>query len=123
RFEEPPLLGNLLRGSLLPRQCRLALPAGWATHYLIGSPFALMYYGIYNNTRIAPTMRGHLSLGLLSGAMAISCWHFALRMHPKPPRISYQRFYLHLLLAHLVYGQVAGLWMKSLLSKHRSQPN
>lgn len=113
-FREPSLLAQALSGTLLPAEGRLALPAGWLTHYLIGCPFALVHYGAYRQAKLAYTTGNGLALGMYSGLTAILCWYVIFKRHPSTLHIAYKRFYLHLIVAHMVYGVTVAIAMKLL---------
>lgn len=101
-FKEPELLAALLK-DVLPDK-RLALPAGWSTHYSMGISWAVVFQFLFEKTTIKPDIKTGLVLGVLSGLTGIIVWRLAFKMHCKPPKIDFKKFYGHLLLAHLVYS-------------------
>ena len=48
-------------------------------------------------------------LGAASGLAAVAIWKAAFMAHPLPPRMSFDKYYLQLVPAHIVFAVVAGL--------------
>ena len=113
-FKEPQLLAALEKNALPVSEKKLALPAGWSTHYSIGILWAVVYEYLWQNTNIKPTVKTGLVLGCLSGLTGILIWKMAFKIHPGPPRINFGNFYAHLLLAHLIYSLSVTMTSKSL---------
>ena len=105
-FKEPELLAALEENALPAEAKKLALPAGWSTHFGVGIVWAGVYEYLWQNADIKPTLKSGLVLGGLSGLMGVLIWRAAFKIHPAPPRIEYGRFFGHLILAHVVYGIV-----------------
>jgi hypothetical protein len=103
-FSEPVLLGKLLRSTLLTRQSRIALPAGWAAHYAFGCALAAVFCRSWTLIGSKPNTTRALAYGWCSGLAAILWWHAAFRLHPRAQRLARGEFYLHMLIAHLVYS-------------------
>lgn len=103
-FKEPVLLGKLLQRTLLPVRSPFALPAGWAAHFAIGCTLAYVFYRNWKLAHSKPNMLRALAYRWCSGVAAVLWWHTAFRLHPRPPRLARRNFYLHLLVAHLVYS-------------------
>lgn len=118
-FKEPELLGMLLYDILphLKKQHRDII--GWNLHYLVGLTFAFLYAKIWEDSGIKPTLKSGLILGALSGILGISVWKLCFRIHPHPPKISFRRYYGHLLVTHLIFGVFTVLGY-SLRRKHRT---
>jgi hypothetical protein len=55
---------------------------------------------------VQPTVRTALTLGVLSGVVAVASWNLIFKAHPQPPETDFKRFYGHLILAHLVFSLV-----------------
>jgi hypothetical protein len=102
-FKEPQLLGVLLKEALPNSKKNLAITAGWVTHYTVGLVWALAYSYLFEKSRKQPDFKDGLVLGGLSGLIGAGVWKLAFRIHPNPPEIAFDKFYRHLLLAHLVY--------------------
>lgn len=103
-FKEPELLAVLEENALPAEAKSLALAAGWSTHFSIGIAWAGVYKYLWQNAGVKPSFESGLVLGGLSGLTGVLIWRTAFRIHPDPPRIEYNRFFGHLILAHLVYG-------------------
>jgi hypothetical protein len=103
-FKEPDLLGGLLQNKLESK--KLALPAGWSTHYTMGILWAFVFEFLFEKARLKRDLKNGIILGGLSGVTGIIAWRMAFKMHPNPPRIDANGFYKQLLIAHIVYSIV-----------------
>lgn len=103
-FREPELLGKLLYTILPDLSKRYSHLTGWNLHYLVGVMFALAYSGIWEKTTVKPSLKSGLIFGLLSGVLGLSIWKLCFEIHPNPPKISFKKYYGHLLVTHLVFG-------------------
>jgi hypothetical protein len=103
-FKEPELLAALEKTALTDAIKALALPAGWGTHYSIGIVWAAVYEYFWQKKLMKRTVKNGLILGGLSGLTGIAIWKLTFKIHPDPPRIDFRKFYIQLLIAHLIYG-------------------
>lgn len=103
-FKEPELLAALEKKALPEEAKEFAAVAGWATHYTIGIFWAGVYKYLWQKTRIEPTVKSGLVLGGLSGLTGVLIWKATFNIHPNPPRIDFKKFYIQLLIAHLIFG-------------------
>jgi hypothetical protein len=101
-FKEPELLRGLMEDKMPGKG--LALPAGWITHYTMGISWATVFEVLFREAHVKRNLKNGLVLGALSGLTGIVIWRLAFKIHPNPPRTDYKRFYIQLLLAHLVYA-------------------
>jgi len=101
-FKEPELLAALLKEGL--QNDRAALAAGWMTHYTMGICWALLFELLFKKAAVKANFTNALVLGTMSGLTGIWIWRFAFKIHRTPPRIDFNQFYWHLLLAHVVYS-------------------
>src|SRR3954471_287184 len=100
-FKEPVLLSEFFPKQL--QRIHLATPAGWLTHYTMGVCWAAVFQLLFSRRIAKPNVLNGMLLGTLSGITAIAIWRSAFRSHSRSPKISFKSFYLHLVLAHLVY--------------------
>ena len=106
QFREPELLNSLVK-RLIPMHVPRAI--GWAMHYSVGLLFSLIYHQIWRRTKLKPGITTGLALGAISGVIGAATWKTLLSLHPNPPRIKEKNYYLHLLLAHIVFGAFAAM--------------
>lgn len=107
QFREPVLLAELLSGSSAPERKKDFLK-GWMAHYLVGAAFSISYQqflkGKFNQH---PALKSIITGGAYGFFVGVPSWKAAFTLHPQPPKIAYREFYLHLVLAHLVFGYFA----------------
>lgn len=107
KFKEPQLLAQLL-GRLVPEiNKQMSLVAGWSIHYSVGLAFAILYAKKWRAQEHKATIKSGLILGGFSGLLAVMVWRSVFKLHPAPPRISFKKFYGHILLAHFIFGAFA----------------
>jgi hypothetical protein len=108
-FSEPERLGQLA-GRLIPKLDKQQSQAlGWLGHYGVGLLFALVYAELWRRGKLKPDLKTSLWLGGLSGLLAVSVWKTTFKMHPLPPSLSFNKYYLQLVPAHLVFAVFAGI--------------
>lgn len=109
-FREPELLNELMsRIHILPKTKVGKHPAGWIIHYAVGVLFVLSYSYLFRATEFKPTLLTYAILGFVSGIIGIIGWQATFRIHPDPPEIHFSEYYLHLLIAHIIFG--IGVWV------------
>lgn len=104
QFKEPVLLNQLLRYFRYCKTLKKSSLPGWVLHYLIGTLFLISSNFIWNSTSADPNLKSGALLGLMYGIIGISGWHIIFRLHPNPPSIKLDKYYLHLIVAHIIYG-------------------
>ncbi|UOE49202.1 hypothetical protein MTO98_32940 [Mucilaginibacter sp. SMC90] len=108
-FSEPERLGQLA-GRLIPKLDKQQSQAlGWLGHYGVGLLFALVYVELWRRGKLKPDLKTNLWLGGLSGLLAVVVWKATFKMHPLPPSLSFNKYYLQLVPAHLVFAVFAGI--------------
>jgi Na+/proline symporter len=108
-FSEPERLGQLT-GRLIPKLDKQQSQAlGWLGHYGVGLLFALVYAELWRRGKLKPDLKTNLWLGALSGLLAVAVWKTTFKMHPLPPSLSFNKYYLQLVPAHLVFAVFAGI--------------
>jgi len=103
-FKEPVLLNQLLRYFRYCKTLKESSLAGWIVHYSIGTLFLISSHFIWRSTSAGPGLPSGSLHGLMYGLTGIAGWHLIFKLHPNPPSIELNRYYLHLLAAHIIYG-------------------
>ncbi|UOE47927.1 hypothetical protein MTO98_26300 [Mucilaginibacter sp. SMC90] len=107
-FSEPERLGQLA-GRLLPKMDKAqSRSLGWLGHYGVGLLFAMVYVELWQQGKLRPNLKMGLWLGALSGLFAVAIWKATFRLHPLPPSLSFNKYYLQLIPAHLIFAVFAG---------------
>jgi len=108
-YSEPERLGQLAH-RLLPvlnkKEHRLI---GWSAHYGVGLLFATAYVRLWEHRKLKPTFLNNFMLGAASGLAAMAIWKTTFKAHPLPPAMSFDKYYLQLVPAHIVFAIFAGL--------------
>lgn len=103
QFKEPELLQQLLNSSRLPVNSTNNF-LGWLLHFLLGVVFAASlvftrsYFSFYTTWIFA------IIAGAIAGIIGIIGWHGMFLLNPKPPKISMKKFYLQLIIAHIIFS-------------------
>lgn len=106
QFREPQLLAHLIKGPEGPFR-KDDLVQGWFAHYLVGAVFALSYQQFLQGKFINnPTIKAPV-FGGLYGIAGVLGWKATIKKHPNPPKINYQQYYGHLIVAHIIFGSLA----------------
>jgi len=105
-FSEPELLSHIEKKAL-PQ--KLALPAGWMTHYAIGILMTLLFNFMWPELDTRATLRRGLVLGSIGGFIAIASWKVLFSALPSRSRKYYRKFYTQLFIAHLIFGLIVTL--------------
>jgi hypothetical protein len=108
-YSEPERLGQLTHRLMPVLNKRQSYVVGWAGHYIVGLAFAAAYVKLWNEGKIKPSFKNNLLLGGVSGLLALVIWKTTFKMHPLPPRLSFNKYYLQLIPAHLVFAVFSGL--------------
>lgn len=106
-FSEPRHLSVMLKRLAPGIPKKWEHVAGWGAHYAVGVLFAAVYVELWKSGRLHPNLITGATFGLLSGAIAVLVWKATFKAHPLPPWISYRKFYLQLLPAHVVFAVTA----------------
>ena len=108
-FKEPELLGKLLYRLIPQINKKYSTIAGWNIHYTVGFLFASVYAELWKEKRRGASLESGLLMGGLSGLLAVIVWKLSFKLHPAPPRISFRKYYGHLLITHFVFGAFASI--------------
>lgn len=109
QFREPELLNKLVSRMPLDVKTSKDSMVGWAIHYIVGLVFCTLYDRIWQRLTPAERMLVSIPLGALSGVIGAVVWKTTFQKHPFPPVIRYKNYYLHIVLAHVIFGAFAGL--------------
>ena len=109
QFREPELLNKLVNRMPLDVKASKNSIVGWAVHYIVGLMFCTLYDRIWQRLTPRERMLVALPVGAVSGIIGAIVWKSTFRAHPFPPVIRYRRYYLHIILAHVIFGTFAGL--------------
>ena len=105
-FKEPQLLADMVLTAIPQIEKPASGAAGWVLHYGTGLFFAAIYELLSNDDKIKPTLPYGIFIGGLNGAVAVLIWKATFSLHPGPPRIHFEDFYKHVILAHVIYGTI-----------------
>ncbi|UOE50955.1 DUF2938 domain-containing protein [Mucilaginibacter sp. SMC90] len=116
-FSESERLGQLAH-RLIPKLDKTQSQAlGWLGHYGIGLLFALVYVELWRKGKLKPDWRTNLWLGGISGLVAVAIWKATFKMHPLPPKLSFDKYYIQLVPAHIVFAVFSGIGYQLTRSK------
>ncbi|WP_017731927.1 hypothetical protein [Nafulsella turpanensis] len=106
QFREPVLLALLLEGK---RNKKAKVDSntkiiGWMLHYMVGAVFSLGYTKKVLKGKQKEGLGKGVLMGAMDGLLGVGIWKMVFSLHPKPPEIAQCRYFLHLFLAHLVFG-------------------
>ena len=107
QFREPQLLQMIVGQHPKFTDERKQKIAGWFIHYSIGLMFIIVYDLIWTNTFLDPTWFCGILFGIASGVIGIFGWRTIFGLAPRIPRIDFKAYYLHLMIAHIVFALVA----------------
>ncbi|GAB2692798.1 hypothetical protein GCM10027037_15280 [Mucilaginibacter koreensis] len=113
-YSEPRLLSLLLQRAIPATPAKTAKPSGWLLHYATGTAFSAIYKQYLNKAGKKPNVSNGLAMGAISGVAGIAMWKSVFTAHPWPPKISHQRFFAQLFVAHLIFGVVTAETMRLL---------
>ncbi|HET8866423.1 MAG TPA: hypothetical protein VFM80_12060 [Gracilimonas sp.] len=103
-FREPVLLNQLLFDlPLFEFKSKPILP-GWILHYAVGFIFVIGFHFFWKMASITPSLLSGSILGLFCGMLGVAGWHLVFLLHPKPPSIELKEYYIHLIVAHIIFG-------------------
>lgn len=112
-FSEPELLAHIEK-RLLKAPKKIALPAGWVTHYGVGVIITLFFYLVRQNRNLKPAFKSSFVLGAVGGLSAIIAWKLALKTLPRRSDSFYKKFYNQLFVAHFVFAATIILTEKAI---------
>ncbi len=106
-FREPEHLSTMI-GRLAPKLSKQAKDiAGWSAHYAMGIVFAAVYVELWESKKIKHSIKNGLILGAVSGVLGFLIWKGTFKLHPLPPWLNYDHYYLQRIPAHIVFAVFA----------------
>lgn len=106
-FSEPERLGQLADRLVPKLEKKESQALGWLGHYAVGLLFAMVYITLWQRGRIKPDWKTALWLGSISGLLAVAIWRATFKAHPLPPSLRFDKYYLQLVPAHIVFALFA----------------
>lgn len=103
-FKEPVLLNILLKRAKFVKGRKIHWITGWFIHYGIGVIFVIIYDLLWESTAIDPSYLSGAVFGFFSGLLGITGWSIIFNIHEHQPEIDFAKYYLHLILAHIIFG-------------------
>jgi hypothetical protein len=103
-FREPRLLGKMVYRAVPEIKKPQAKVIGWILHCTTGLTFAVIYHYLLKDTKLNSNVPDGIVLGLANGVVAVGIWKATFSLHPDPPKIHFNDFYKHLVLAHVVFA-------------------
>jgi hypothetical protein len=122
-YSEPERLGQLVHNLLPVLSKKESQLSGWAGHYLVGLAFAAAYVYLWERKLVKPSLKNTLMIGGISGIAAVAIWKTTFKMHPLPPALNFDKYYLQLVPAHIVFAVFAGLGYRLLKKAEKEQAN
>ena len=104
-FSEPELLAKIEKKKLAVSK-QFALPAGWATHYIIGIIMTLFFDVTWKQLKIKTTLHRGITASVFGGLIAIVSWHILFTALPKHTHNYYMKFYTQLFIAHVLFALI-----------------
>ncbi|MDB5015719.1 MAG: hypothetical protein JWQ84_551 [Mucilaginibacter sp.] len=108
-FSEPKHLATMLHRVIPHTSKKVNQVAGWNAHFAVGLVFATAYVELWERGEIKPSVKNGLLLGAVSGLLAVAIWKLTFKLHPLPPWINYNKYYMQLVPAHVVFALFATL--------------
>ena len=105
------LLAKMIAASDLQIKNKHTHLQGWLLHYGVGIFFAFAYQQFFTGTRPLNKVKEGVIIGALTGVFGMLVWRLTFLLHPNPPRTNYRRFYGQLIVAHIIFGVVARLFL------------
>jgi hypothetical protein len=102
-FSESELLAKIEKRKLGVSK-QIALPAGWATHYMIGIIMTLFFYVTWKQFKIKTTLSRGITSSVPGGLIAIVSWRILFTALPKRSHNYYKKFYTQLFMAHVLFA-------------------
>ncbi len=105
QFREPKLLNVVFSNSkIFPARIAKNHVLGWIIHYLVGYLFVMLFEMIWAYTYIPKNIIWSLILGLCAGLIGVLIWMLVLAFHNNPPQLARNKFYIQLVIAHIIFG-------------------
>lgn len=103
-FREPELLNYLVdHSNFLSINPRRNSSVGWLIHYVIGFLMLFLVLTGLSITDTGASFYSSLIIGVVAGVIGIIGWQVLFILTPSPPEIELKKFYLHLIIAHVIF--------------------
>lgn len=86
--------------------------SGYIAHYSVGFIFSSFYKAVWEKSPVSVNEKNSGMMGFINGIAGICVWHLFYMLNPDPPKIQLKKYYLQLLLAHVVFGLANGWTFK-----------
>jgi hypothetical protein len=120
-FSEPKHLATMLHRFIPNTSKKFSRFAGWNAHFAVGLLFATVYVELWEQGEIKPSLKNGLLLGAVSGIFAVAIWKLTFKIHPLPPWINFNKYYIQLIPAHVVFALFATLAYQLLKEQEKSE--
>jgi len=77
---------------------------GWVIHVLIGIFLVVVFNFCRHFFDIPITLVSGIIFGFIAGIIGACFWQLGFSIHPHPPDVERKKYYLHLILAHIIFG-------------------
>lgn len=111
KFLEPLALNQLLYPKSKRAQAHHLM--GYLVHYLVGLFFSFFYFHLFNQKIISGKWRNFTWMGFINGIIGSLGWYLSIKIHSNPPKIKLGRYFLQLIVAHIIFGIINGAIFKS----------
>lgn len=108
-FSEPEHLGTLIHRLVPGSSKNKSQLEGWIAHYAVGLMFIVIYQELWKGDRIKKNVTNAFILGAVNGVFGALVWRIILKNHPAPPNISFKKYLLQLIPAHIIFAISATL--------------
>lgn len=106
-FREPALLAKMINRAFPETGKAFSKTAGWMMHFSMGILFAYLSKRMIRKLRSTDDLSNDVFIGVVNGIAGVIAWKLAFSLHPNPPKIHFNKFYQHLVLAHIIYTLTA----------------
>ncbi|WP_207532502.1 hypothetical protein [Desertivirga arenae] len=104
-YREPLLLAGLINSLTTYRGSRKRLePCGWLLHYSMGAAWSPIEYLFLRQKRGKSDVKDSAAFGIFGGVCGLLIWDLMFKVTKYSPDTNKRRFYVHLVLAHVIYG-------------------
>jgi len=110
KFLEPLALNQLVYPKDKKDQAHHVL--GYGLHYLVGLFFSFFYLHLFNKKIISPNGWNFTWMGFLNGLIGSLGWYITLKLHNNPPKLKLGKYFLQLIVAHVIFGIFNGIVFK-----------
>ena len=103
QFREPELLNQLVKTSVIPLKPNKKNILGWMIHLGFGVIFGVILKLSWSYFNFSSIIGFSIIAGIIAGMMGVLGWQVMFRLNPRPPKIQLRKFYLQLVIAHIIF--------------------